>query len=53
MKKNYSFHCPTFAKMKKKFFRVNPDKNGPIARPEMESCPRQYMVCPDAEICMS
>ncbi len=34
--------------MKKKFFQINIDKNGPIAGPEMESCRRQCTVCPDA-----
>ncbi len=35
--------------MKKKFFQINIEKNGPIAGPEMESCPRQCTVCPDAK----
>ncbi len=43
------FHCSTFAKMKKKFFQINVEKNGPIAGPEMESCLRQCTVCPDAD----
>ncbi len=34
--------------MKKKFFQINNEKNGPIAGPEMKSCPRQCTVCPDA-----
>ncbi len=34
--------------MKKKIFQVSIEKNGPIAGPEMESCPRQCTVCPDA-----
>ncbi len=47
-KKNF-FHPPTLAKMKKKFFQINIEKNGPIAGPKMESCPGQCMVCPDAK----
>ncbi len=35
--------------MKKKIFQINIEKNGPIiAGHEMESCPRQCTVCPDA-----
>ncbi len=48
MKKNYSFHGTNFAKMKKKFFQTNIEKNGPIVGAEMESCLRQCTVCPDA-----
>ncbi len=32
----------------KKNFQINIEKNGPIAGPEMESCPRECTVCPDA-----
>ncbi len=31
MKTDYPFHCPNFAKMKKKIFQINIEKNGPIA----------------------
>ncbi len=33
---------------KKKCFQINIEKNGPIAGLEMESCPRQCTVHPDA-----
>ncbi len=39
---------PSFCQNEKKIIQINIDKNGPIAGPEMESCPRQCTVCPDA-----
>ncbi len=42
MKKNYSFQCPTFAKMKKKSFKYSRAQNGvvPETMQGMSRCPR-------------
>ncbi len=53
MKKKLLLSLPYFSQNEKKFFQINTEKNGPIAGPEMESCPRQCTVYPDAEHLMA
>ncbi len=50
MEKKLLLSLPYFRQNEKKTFQINILKNGPIAGPEMESCPRQYMFCPDVGI---